>query len=95
MPKHNADKGIDSIIEKYELQRDQVSRQLRNWKGINFKNSQVKMIINPDDIEALVYQGLSEDTLDGWINRVLVDIVARRDVDGSHDATNYLHSIYD
>ena len=65
MPKHNADKGVESIIEKYELQRDQVSRQLRNWKGVNFKNSQVKMIINPDDIEASVYQGLSEDSLDG------------------------------
>ena len=95
MPKNNADKSLDVVIEKFGLKRDQVSRQLRNWKGINFENSQVKMIINPEDIEDSVYQGLSEDSLEAWVTCVLGDIVARRDVDGSIDATNYLHSIHD
>ena len=48
------------------------------------------MIINSKEAESLVYQILSEDSLEAWITCVLSDVLTRRDVDGSPNATNAL-----
>ncbi len=93
MPKRNGDKGLDAIINKFSLERSQASRQLRNWKGINFDNSQVKLVIHPEDIEECIYQGLSEDSLESFIDKILKNICDGSEVDGSVDATNFCRSI--
>ena len=95
MPGNNTDPGLDAIIERHGLSRDKAARQLRAWKAITFKNSLVKMVINPEEIEAAMYNGMDEGTVEQWMSRLLVDIIGKRDVNGSPDAANFMKAIHD
>ncbi|KAL9184799.1 hypothetical protein ACHAXT_002576 [Thalassiosira profunda] len=86
MPKVNTDSGLDAIITRFGLERKQASRQLRNWKGERYDNSQVKIILNPEDIEATINDSISM-SVPKFVTQTLDDIYEKRGVKGSADAT--------
>ena len=59
MPRINTNAGLDAIINEHHLRRDQAARQLRNWKGVVYENTQITVIIEPGDIEAAIADSLS------------------------------------
>lgn len=54
MPRINTNPGLDTIINEHNLRRDQAARQLRNWKGMAYENTQVTLVVEPGDIEAAI-----------------------------------------
>ena len=86
LPKVNTDTALDEIINKFALKRSQASRQLRNWKAKRYKNAQVNLILEPEDIEASIYEGLSVEPQE-YVSDFLATIVEGRDVPGCADAT--------
>ena len=59
MPKVNTDGMLDRIIHRFRLKRSQASRQLRAWKLIKYDNAQVEIVLNPEDIEISIMEGIS------------------------------------
>ena len=51
MPKENRDSGLDAIIKQFALKRDQVSRQLRNWKDKVCMKTQESLVFDTGDVE--------------------------------------------
>ena len=84
MPKQNGDMGLDNIINEFGLERSQASRQLRNWKGIVYENTQTELIFNPESIEKSIYQCMSMDPPE-YIAQLLDDLRSGREVAGSSD----------
>ena len=59
MPKVNIDGMLEKIIANFNLERPQASRQLRAWKVKKYDNAQVKIVIDPEDIELSIMEGIS------------------------------------
>ena len=59
MPRINTNPGLDAIINKRKLRRDQAAGQLQSWKGMAYANTQVTLVVEPGDIEAAIADSLS------------------------------------
>ena len=66
IPKVNTDGMLDRIINKFNLKHSQASWQLRVWKDNKYCNVQVKITINPKDIELSIMEGFSME-LDEYV----------------------------
>ncbi|EJK60145.1 hypothetical protein THAOC_19554 [Thalassiosira oceanica] len=95
MPKENGDSGLDAIIKKYALKRDQVSRQLRNWKDKVYLKTQETLVLDPGDVEGFIKDAMSVERVLDFVIELLGDIAAGREVTGSPDATVLQQSIKD
>ena len=92
MPKVNTDGMLDRIIAHYNLKRTQASRQLRAWKLTKYDNAQVKIIMDPEDIETSIMEGISVE-LEEYVAEYFATVYEGREVPGCADATNYIQSI--
>ncbi len=93
MPRANVDTGLDDIIQKYKFQHNQASRQLLKWKAAKFQNSQVRIILDPGDIEKSISESLSMP-LEAFMTKFLDDIFHGRDVvSGSTDLSLFCQSV--
>ena len=92
MPKINTDGALDAIINKFGLKRSQASRQLRVWKDKQYCYAQVKIVIDPEEVEISIMEGLSME-LDEYVGEFFTILNEGRVVPGSVDATNYVKSI--
>ena len=59
MTRINTNPDLDAIINEHNLRRDHAARQLQNWKGMAYENTQVTLVIEPGDIEAAIADSLS------------------------------------
>ena len=66
MPKLNTDGMLDAIINKFRLKCSQVARQLRVWKDKRYCYAKVKIVIDPEDVELSIMEGLSME-LDEYV----------------------------
>lgn len=88
MPKVNVDGGLDDIINKHGLKRNQASRQLRNWKAAKYDNSQVSLIhLKPEDIKESICESISME-LDHYVSSYSGIIAEGGEVPGCPDNTN-------
>ena len=92
MPKLNTDGMMDAIINKFSLKCSQASRQLQVWKDKRYCYAQVKIVIDPEDVELSIMEGLSME-LDEYVAEFITTIHEGRVIPGSVDATNYCKSI--
>ena len=92
MPKINTDGMLDRIIHRFGLKRSQASRQLRAWKLIKYDNAQVEIVLNLEDIEISIMEGISME-LEEYVVVFFATIHEGREVPGCVDATNYCRSI--
>ena len=70
MPKVNTDGMLDKIISDFNLNRTQASRQLRSWKAKKYDNAQVKIVIDPEDVELSIMEGISME-LEDYVSEFL------------------------
>ena len=92
MPKVNTDGMLDRIIHRFGLKRSQASRQLRAWKLIKYDNAQVEIVLNPEDIEISIMEGISME-LEEYVAFFFATIHEGHEVPDCVDATNYCLSI--
>ena len=82
---HNSEFG--KIVLEFGLNREQVRRQLNNYKDAKYGNSQIKLILDADQLEEKIRMGLSMTTID-FVTSTLSRILSK-DSSSSADFINF------
>ena len=59
MQEVNTDRYVDHMIDQQKLKRNPESRHLQSWKGKTYNNSQVKIILDSEDVELQIQESIS------------------------------------